>query len=202
MPNLPILYSFRRCPYAIRARMALYEASLRYILREVDLKNKPQTLLDISAKGTVPVLIHTDGKVYDESLAIIMLILPDREPLNQDTIQQLNHELIPAIRRLKYHSHYDDVDFNFEQQRVVNVFQQLEKSVETKMLGQGALNHTDIAVLPFLRQLYISDKDWFSKVAPKRVRQWLLEFLDSEMHQNIMQKHPPWQPTQSPVICQ
>lgn len=202
MSDVPILYSFRRCPYAIRARISLYLAGIRYVLREVDLKNKPTQLLEASSKGTVPVLLHSDGNIYDESLDIVVLLLPQRGPLDKEIMQLLNTELIPAVRRLKYHSHYDDVDLNFEQQRVTNVFQQLENAINDKKLGQGALNHTDIAILPFLRQLYISDKDWFSKAAPKQTMQWLLEFLDSELHQVIMHKYAPWQPEDTPVICQ
>ena len=80
MPDLPVLYSFRRCPYAIRARLALRISGLPLELREVSLKSKPPEMLALSAKGTVPVLVLPDGLVIDESLDIMRWALSQNDP--------------------------------------------------------------------------------------------------------------------------
>ena len=80
MPDLPVLYSFRRCPYAIRARMALAVAGMAVELREVLLRDKPEAMLEVSAKGTVPVLQLPDGWVIDESLEVMDWALTQNDP--------------------------------------------------------------------------------------------------------------------------
>lgn len=96
--NLPILYSFVRCPYAMRARMALLEDGIDCILREVDLKNKPATMLEISPKGTVPVLLLKTGEVIDESLDIINYALKQNELFHvQKYTKQKQEELKELI---------------------------------------------------------------------------------------------------------
>ena len=82
MTKRPVLYSFRRCPYAIRARMAIRAAGIKLELREVLLAEKPQAMLDASAKGTVPVLVLPDGQVIDESLDIMLWSLQQNDPDN------------------------------------------------------------------------------------------------------------------------
>ena len=89
MPSsrLPVLYSFRRCPYAMRARLAIQAAGLECRLREVVLRDKPQEMLEVSPKGTVPVLILEDGRVVDESLDVMLHALEGNDPegwLNPD----------------------------------------------------------------------------------------------------------------------
>lgn len=174
--------------------MALYLAKVNYELREIHLKNKPAELLAASPKGTVPVLIDQGGQVYDESLEIIKLLLPTRVAFDSALLELLAQEFIPAINRFKYHSHYSDVDLAFEQQRLISVLSQFDKGIVAGNLGQPEFNQTDIAVLPFLRQLYRADSDWFREVATTQVKKYLSDFLDSAMHQEIMRKYPTWQP--------
>ena len=120
--SLPILYSFRRCPYAMRARMALVEAGIAFELREVDLSNKPAALLVASPKGTVPVLVQPDGKVIEESLDIMrwaaeqapslaanwMAVKKDAQDKMQDFIKQNDTVFKRLLDRYKYPDRYDD----------------------------------------------------------------------------------------------
>ena len=78
--TFPVLYSFRRCPYAIRARLALRYAGISYELKEVALRDKPAEMLALSPKGTVPVLHLHDGRVLDQSLDIMRWALVQHDP--------------------------------------------------------------------------------------------------------------------------
>ena len=98
----PILYSFRRCPYAMRARLAIQASNVQVVLREVVLKDKPQAMLDVSAKATVPVLVLPDGRVLDESLDIMLWALQQNDPSgllqSQDAAEVQQHPGRPVRR--------------------------------------------------------------------------------------------------------
>ena len=101
----PILYSFRRCPYAMRARMAIYLADIECELREVYLKNKPTEMLEISPKGTVPVLQLNDGTVLDESLDIMNWVIDKNDKCNLidiRDIRELEKEMLEAAEKLEF----------------------------------------------------------------------------------------------------
>lgn len=207
-PDLPILYSFRRCPYAMRARLAVAKAGIRTELREVVLKDKPPQMLEISPKGTVPVLYTADRQVIDESLDVMFWALnqhdPDSwwQPLN-DRQKQLTLSLIEendgafklALDRYKYadrHPERSQLDYRHDGEKFL---QRLEQHLEK----DGALVTThislaDIAIMPFIRQFAFVDKAWFDISPYPELRRWLEGFLDSTLFQRVMKKYPQWQP--------
>lgn len=216
---LPVLYSFRRCPYAMRARLALAVSAQAYELREVVLRNKPAALLAASAKATVPVLVLPDGKVIDQSLDIMLWALR----LN-DTARWLNppdttlDEMLQLIAgndsdfkrqldRYKYPSRYPD-----EAKSDVGNFALAQRDLgaawlaglESKLAATAAATATpawlygaraslaDMAVLPFVRQFAHTDPLWFAAQNWPHLRVWLANFEASELYLSVMVKEPPW----------
>ncbi|MDC0865226.1 glutathione S-transferase N-terminal domain-containing protein [Rickettsiaceae bacterium] len=194
---LPILYSFRRCPYAMRARMALYYSSIDYTLREVDLKNKPQELIDISPKATVPVLHLQNGNVIDESLDIIYYALSynDPENLNVETsearqmISENDIEFTSLLRKYKYFERYPEKSQESYCIEIENLFlYKYEKMLEKKEFLLGKKSVVDIAILPFIRQFAFVDKEWFFTSKYKNLIRWLNSFIQDSSFENIIMR--------------
>jgi glutathione S-transferase len=163
--NKPLLYSFRRCPYAIRARMALIEAKIDYELVEVSLKNKPQALLDLSAKGQVPVLLTLDAQVIDESFDIMLWALKQSDPhawLPDDPSSRKaayawlkqNDELFkPLLDRCKYPDRYPKDPLSHSQQAARTILLDWENHLSSKAFFHGkTFGLADACLLPFVRQ--------------------------------------------------
>lgn len=203
--NLPILYSFRRCPYAMRARLALSSTSMGVELREVVLRDKPQEMLEASPKATVPVLILQDGTVVDESRDIMELALEndDREgwlDFNETQLSQM-HALIDesdgpfkaALDAYKYASRDDTIDTTKE--RAIGA--DFMKKLDVMLKGQAYLfgdkfSFADGAILPFVRQFAHVDRDWFWQQDWTNTTRWLEAFLESDRFKAIMSKYPQW----------
>ncbi|WP_126453358.1 glutathione S-transferase [Sulfuriflexus mobilis] len=209
---LPILYSFRRCPYAIRARLGICYSGVRVALREVVLRDKPTSLLDASPKGEVPVLVLPDGKVLEESLDILNWALVYNDPQHwlpcDAASQQQATALIEEndgrfkynLDRYKYPERYPDeqgLDYRAEGEKFL---QQLEQVLgrHRYLLGEHP-GIADIAILPFIRQFAYTDKDWFDQAPYPYLQQWLVAFLNSELFLSVMQKYPAWQPDDAPT---
>ena len=204
--KLPILYSFRRCPYAMRARMAIAASGQACRLREVVLRDKPQEMLDASAKGTVPVLVMPDGRVIDESLDIMLWSLGRADPngwvaadLDQrtevlDLITRCEREFKPHLDRYKYANRYEGADPG-EHRAAASVFlNELQSRLEAQdQLFGTEISIADIAIFPFVRQFANTDRDWFDAQAWPDLRRWLDVHIDSERFQRIMKKYPRWQ---------
>lgn len=204
MPNtLAILYSFRRCPYAMRARLAIRYSKLQVELREVDLKNKPSTMLLVSPKATVPVLITNDNSVLDESLDIMRWSLQQSDTANWLHNSQ-NHEIEQLIQHNDQTfktdlDHYKYAD-RFPQHTPVYYRQQGEKFLQ--LLEQRLLKHkflisdkislADAAIFPFIRQFAYVDINWFETSDYQQLRHWLSYWLEADLFLSIMQKHPCW----------
>ena len=195
----PILWTFRRCPYAMRARMALHLADITYDHREVALRNKPNAMLDVSPKGTVPVLVLPDGRVLEESLEIIRWALPDAD-IGTAFTDIIDGPFKHHLDRYKYKSRYDptaqrgDVDLNHRAQAIdcLGVF---ETALTTSdHLDASALHLTDIATFPFIRQFAATEPAWWAtQTELPKVRAWLSAWLESPSFAAIMEKHPLWQ---------
>ena len=204
----PILYSFRRCPYAIRARLAIQASNVQVVLREVVLKDKPQAMLDVSAKATVPVLVLPDGRVLDESLDIMLWALQQNDPSgllqSQDAaevqkIAQCNDEQFKYwLDRYKYFDRYPQYgQIHYRQQAELHLQEWEQRlSQHTYLLGDK-LSVADLIVLPFVRQLAGVDAVWFAQCQYRHVRQWLNDYLQSQDFINIMHKWPAWQASDS-----
>lgn len=204
--NTLVLYSFRRCPYAMRARLAIAASGIRVELREIVLKDKPQAMLTASPKGTVPVLITTDGQVIDESLDVMQWALEQSDPQNwltsDPTEQALTSKLIKQndsefkyyLDRYKYADRYPDHEPIYYRQQAELTLSELEKRLsETQFLVSNQLSFADVAILPFIRQFALADKEWFDGASYPRLQAWLEQFLTSALFNSIMAKLPPWQ---------
>jgi glutathione S-transferase len=202
---LPILYSFRRCPYAMRARLALAISATPVELREVKLSAKPDAMLAASPKGTVPVLILTDGTIIDESIAIMRWTLAGDDPHGW-----LHHDdpaLIAAndgrfkydLDRYKYpERHGTDKDAH----RAGGLAFLLE--LEARLASAAYLcgdrpGIADAAIMPFVRQYASVDPHWFAGQPLARLHLWLSTYLASDLFDSIMVRLPPWSPTDKPV---
>ncbi|MDQ6963076.1 MAG: glutathione S-transferase [Mariprofundaceae bacterium] len=203
-PITPILYSFRRCPYAMRARMAIAQSGVIVEHREVLLRQKPKELLEASAKGTVPVLVLGNSQVIDESWQIMHWALAQNDP--DDWRHQAHHEPIEALIKDNDHdfkTHLDHYKYavRHPEQRM-EVYRQAGEiflqNLEARLQQQPYLiNHSvsmaDIAIMPFVRQFAHVDKAWFEQANYPQLRQWLNHFLESELFKTVMQKHVLWE---------
>lgn len=202
---LPVLYSFRRCPYAIRARMALLQSGLSVELREVELRDKPQAMLQASPKGTVPVLVLPDGVVIDESLAIMRWALAQRDP--QGWLDVANKrgtsELIAlndgpfklALDAYKYPERHPSQSRQAHradgEAALVHGLEQ--RLAHTPFLFGEKPSLSDAAIFPFVRQWAAVDVGWFETSPWAAVRRWLLHWQSSPAFVRTMDKYPPWQ---------
>lgn len=206
--SLPILYSFRRCPYAMRARWALAYCHLDYELREVVLKDKPQEMLDLSPKGTVPVMV-VDGHVIEESLEI-MLWATDNTDSNWLTPAQRHEHLAliehndrhfkPWLDRYKYADrHPEHSELYYRQQGEQWLFQLEARLQQQPFLAGDQFGFLDAAIAPFIRQFAHVDKAWFDDAPYPNLRAWLNARLNSELFKGIMSKYPAYQRGQDVV---
>jgi glutathione S-transferase len=208
---LPVLYSFRRCPYAMRARLAMAVCGLKYELREVSLKSKPPEMLAASPKGTVPVLVLPSGQVIDESLNIMRWALAQNDPdgrlspelNNMLTLIAVNDgQFKHALDRYKYPNRYPlesggDVKAFATAQRfeAASWLQTLESRLSKGWLCGGHASLADMATLPFVRQFAHTDTAWFAAQPWPMLRAWLERFEASALFESVMAKHERWQPT-------
>ena len=210
--DAPVLYSFRRCPYAMRARLALWVSGQRCVLREVALAQKPEAMLKASPKGTVPVLVTTEG-VIDESLDIMVWALQQNDP--QGWLPQAPHDrsavlqLIQAsdtvfkqhLDRYKYPSRFGLPDGLTDRQKGADFLMDLEQRLNQKTFLNGdRWGLADAALAPFVRQFAHVDLVWFEAQAWPCLNQWLQSFEDSIAYQTIMHKYKVWYPDQ-PIVA-
>ena len=191
MSSLPILYSFRRCPYAMRARMALSYSGITTELREIELKNKPSEMLAASAKGTVPVLVQTDGGIIDESRDIMFWALAQNDPDNW--IDQNDGEFKGYLDRYKYADRYpehSEVHYRTQGEQFLHSLD--ERLQSNRYLLGDQLSVADVAVMPFIRQFAHVDIAWFRQTDYKALQVWLDEFLASVLFNRVMKKYKPW----------
>ena len=211
--SLPILYSFRRCPYAMRARIALHYSGINCELREVALRDKPDTLLAASPKGTVPVLLLSDGSVIDESMDLIHYAVAENDPENisdvsaeakfeiDNAILKNDKEFAVLLRKYKYFEKYPEETQEAYKQQIESSF--LEKYEQ--MLGKnkflfGKKSIADFAILPFIRQFAFVDEEWFLASKYKNIIAWLNEFIESDIFEEIiLAKHDPWKEGDKPI---
>jgi len=198
----PILYSFRRCPYAMRARMAIYLADIKCELREVYLKNKPTEMLEISPKGTVPVLQLHD-QVIEESNDIIqwalshnskklMVLNLEQQDFALKTIHEFDTDFKHHLDRYKYSQRYD-TDPQNHRDYCDEILGELDKSIsDSKWIFSDEVSLLDISILPFIRQFKIADNEYFFNQKYLKVIKLLNQFEDSSLFHQIMYKYDVW----------
>jgi len=212
-PGLPVLYSFRRCPYAMRARLALGASGEPCELREVVLKNKPAEMLAVSPKGTVPVLAMADGTVLEQSLDIMLWALRRNDPLRwlepgagtPDDMLALvaacDNDFRPQLDRYKYPGRFEDSSGN-ARERGSQFLLQLEArlAADSGQLFGARTTLADAAVMPFVRQFAMVDPAWFESQPWPLLRTWLAGWSASTLFERAMRKYAPWVPGEIGVV--
>jgi glutathione S-transferase len=207
MSSLPVLYSFRRCPYAIRARLALDVSGQCCELREIVLRDKPEALLRASPKGTVPVLIDTDGEVIDESLDIMLWALRRNDPehwlhAQRGTLEEMlslirrfDDEFKANLDRYKYPDRFPGASAELNRQAGSQFLLELEERLQgaTYLCGDRAAL-ADMALASFVRQFANVDVKWFAAQAWHRLHYWLSSIVDSPRFVRVMQPVGVWTP--------
>ena len=182
----PILYTFRRCPYAMRARFAIRSSKIKVEVREIKLKEKPSEFLKSSPKGTVPVLITKSGKVLDESLDIINWALNINDPdkwlgkgkLKDREIKNLLDELEIKFKtnldKYKYPSRFSEIDPYLHRDQNLCFLKKLNFYLKNnKSLNCEHLTFLDYAIFPFIRQFRNVDQEWFDKLNFNFLNKWI-----------------------------
>ncbi len=188
---LPILYSFRRCPYAMRARFALICANIAYEHREIILRDKPKEMLEISPKGTVPVLLLPDNKVLEESLDIMIWAMGPPCAEDRALIHTNDTSFKKALDRYKYPGRYvEEPDANYRD-TCLRFSQELENRLGNFLSGESP-KLIDMALFPFIRQFVKVDPVWFETQAYPKLKKWLEFFGSSDLFEKVMQKHELW----------
>jgi glutathione S-transferase len=212
MVETPLLYTFRRCPYAMRARMALVISGTPVRVREVVLRDKPAAMLEASAKGTVPVLVLGDGTVIDESIDVMRWALAQNDPEgwlapeSDGLIAEADGPFKSALDRYKYSNRYEDEAVVSEEQRALGLA--FLKDWDARLAAAGGQffgaqrTLADVALFPFVRQFANTDRDWFDGLELPALQTWLAGHLDSELFTGVMSKYPQWAPgADEPVLA-
>lgn len=210
---LPILYSFRRCPYAMRARLALQYSGVKVELREVDLKDKPGEMLRLARNATVPILQLADGGIIEESWDIVIWALRQNDPdlwLGVDESRLFESEMLIEMNdysfktdldHYKYADRYPEHSAEYYRSEGEEFLQDLEDVLkQSKYLLGETISVADIGILPFIRQFAFVDKAWFDQAPYPALQSWLQLFIDSALFSSIMHKLPVWKQGDKPII--
>ena len=199
---MPILYSYRRCPYAMRARMALKYAGIALEHREIALRDKPKSMLLVSPKGTVPVLC-VDGQVIDQSLDIMHWALDKSDPdgwkhvdekVANSLIEKNDGPFKTLLDQYKYPNRHPELN---PEEVLSTAMELMLKPIETALhnheyLLGNKLSWVDIAIFPFIRQFVGVNLTTFEALPLPKTRKWLTQQIESELFNSIMEKHPTW----------
>lgn len=207
MSQYPILWSFRRCPYAMRARLAVKSSGIRVELREILLKEKPAAFLATSVSATVPVLRLND-QILDESIDIMVWMLTQNDPHRLLEMPKEGWDLIvvndgpfkAALDHTKYAVRFLELDAEQERNKAADVLFDLDQRLNGQCAVFGdRLTLADFAILPFVRQFANTDRVWFEKQAWPDLIAWLDRFTKSDAFAQIMTKYSPWSDGDAPV---
>lgn len=201
----PILYSYRRCPYAMRARMALSYAGIQVEIREIALREKPAHMLAVSPKGTVPVLVLASNEVLEQSLDIMDWALQqsdvDEWIIQDQAGQKLTADLITtndgafkqSLDKYKYAIRFPENPPEIYRAQGEEFLQRLEILLQQNTyLCRNTISKADVAIFPFVRQFSMVDEKWFESADYPSLKAWLNSLLNSQLFLGVMQKHPTW----------
>lgn len=198
----PLLYTYRRCPYAMRARMALLLAGIEFDAHEVSLRDKPAEMLAISPKGSVPVILLPSGQVLEQSWDIMRWALNKdatkgwwdaaQTPENQEWLARNDGEFKHHLDRYKYPERYNETDRDDHRENALASFLRPLNSrlQQSRYLGGDEPCATDIALFPFVRQFAAVEPVWFESMELPALIAWLSSWLSSPMFAHCMQKLP------------
>jgi glutathione S-transferase len=198
---MPILYSFRRCPFAMRARLAIAISQTPVHLREVVLRDKPDEMISLMDNPTVPLLVD-QGRAIEESLQVMHWALAHNDPenwlasANDPLIAQNDGPFKHDLDRYKYASRYEGIDPIAHRDGGMRHLNALEERLGKAAFLTGAKrSFVDIALFPFVRQFRIPDKDWFDALPMPHLHQWLSTLTGSALYMGVMEKYPAWKDT-------
>jgi glutathione S-transferase len=200
MTDFPILWTFRRCPYAMRARLAILCSGVNVELREILLRDKPAAFLSTSPTATVPTLRY-GTQVFDESLDIMVWALKQADPQRLLDMPDEGWSLIEtsdgpfktALDHTKYAVRYPTLDAEIERDKAASFLMSLDQRLSSqKALFGDRLTISDYAILPFVRQFANIDRDWFDAQPWPNLSAWLTDFTQSDRFARIMAKCTPW----------
>ncbi len=211
--NYPVFYSFRRCPYAMRARLAISAARQKCILREIVLRDKPEEMLALSPKGTVPVLHLPDGTVVDESLDIMLWALGQNDPQGWLPLEKGDQKVVMELiafhdetfkfhlDRYKYPNRYQNVDGLYHRSEAETILSGLEERLRyCENLLDKRPTLIDFALFPFVRQFANVDRVWFDALPYPHLQRWLETHLASGLFLSVMTKYRPWKETGERIV--
>ena len=195
----PRLYTYRRCPYAIRSRLALHQAKIAYEPIEISLKHKSTEFLALSPKGTVPVLVDINGAVIEESLEIMLWALSQHDPecwlLNDQNasrklIDENDFNFKKNLDRYKYADRFPEHSKEYYRSEC-EIFLNLlnDKLQSNNYLMAERISLADAAIFPFVRQFSLVDEDWFLNSKYQELKKWLYNLINTQMFQEVMRKH-------------
>ncbi len=201
-----ILYSFRRCPFAIRARLSIYYSTFRCQIREISLKNKPQEFIALSPKATVPVLLKEDHSVINESLDIVKWVLGQSDPSgllaplydkNEDVenvIYLIDNEFKFHLDRYKYSTRYDTNHKYKHRDSAADILKRIDDKIMANGFMYGnKISIYELCILPLIRQFMIADHDWFEKSFEcEKVKKSLQYFINSDAFKVTMRRYDEW----------
>ncbi len=205
MPH-PILYSLRRCPYAMRARLALLQAKQTVVLRDIVMTNIPPEMLAVSPTGTVPLLILDDSSIVDESLDIMIWALDQNDPNNLlyseqpdvlpsmlSLINRNDNDFVNALDKYKAASRYHDSDEHHFREQCESFISHIEYCLkEHKYLMGPHPSLADYALLPFLRKFSRIDRKWYLQAPYPNLQNWLNTHYENPLYSKAMKKYPQW----------
>jgi len=212
--TLPILYSLRNCPYAMRARIAIFKSQQPILLRDLVLSNKPEELIVASPKATVPVLVLVNGTVVDESLEVMLWALKESDPsdlLHNEEVGSLEEMLTlindfdvnfkTCLEQYKCAKRYREDDLLTRREACEVYINKIEQRLTRHAFLMSAKESlADIALLPFIRQFARVERQWYLQSAYPKTRQWLNHYLQSPMFTKVMAKQPMWLDNRENVI--
>ena len=206
--QLATLYSLRNCPYAMRARIAIFKSQQTIMLRDVVLSNKPDEMIAASPKATVPILVLNDGRVIDESLDVMLWALKEADPDNLlhrasndenrlaemlALIQTFDDEFKLCLEQYKCAKRYKEINIVECRLACESYIQVLEDRLSSHLfLMSNQESLADIALLPFIRQFARVERQWYLQSPYPSVKQWLKNYLQSSMFTKVMAKYPLW----------
>ncbi|MCJ2377482.1 glutathione S-transferase [Vibrio sp. ZSDZ34] len=203
---IPILYSLQHCPYAMRARIALIKAKQCVLIRAIKLSNKPGEMLQVSAKGSVPVLVISDDVIIEESLEVMLWALAQNDPddllhIKQanalpsmiNTILEFEAEFIPLLEAYSCAKRYHDDNLCDRRLACQRYLQKLEEILQVQpFLFSDKESVLDIALMPFIRKFARIEKKWYRDSPYPNLRTWLARYLQSSLFSKVMTDHELW----------
>ncbi|UJF20703.1 glutathione S-transferase [Shewanella sp. OMA3-2] len=212
--SLPVLYSLRNCPYAIRARLAIYASGQKVYLRDLVLSNKPAEMLAVSPKGTVPVLVTLDNAVIDESVSIMQWAFSQTDPGDYRhnsapnalaemlfLIERYDNEFKGYLEKYRCAKRYHETSLINDRQKCEPYLAELEMRLsQHQYLMSDKPSLADLALMPFVRQFARVERQWYLQSPYPKLRQWLNCYLQSKMFSKVMSQHSMWLDLKEDVV--